>query len=127
MALTKTQVAEIRKDMMAKLAKVGKKHGITFDLGNIRFSLSDMKVGVKATVDGMLTPQQKAYDIQQIANPALPPRNSVIMMDGKAYRVDGWKSRAPKRPILLTQVLTEQVFVCPVGMVAGAEIFTKAD
>lgn len=48
MSFTPSNLKQIRKDIDAALEKVAEEHGLTFDLGNIRYSSDNFRVTLKA-------------------------------------------------------------------------------
>jgi len=103
-----------RKDANAALESVGKKYGLKIQLTNITYEQTSFRCTMKAQEVGSKTPEELKYELEQRYDKSLPKLHEVVLIGGKAYRIDGWKKRASKLPILATEVLTAKQYVFPV-------------
>jgi hypothetical protein len=94
----------LRSDLNKALEAVTKKHGITIDIGTMRYSDDDVKVSldmrtVKAGEEGM-SRSEADYKAACVFNPTLPKYGSRFTSRGKVYTICGYSSRARKYPVL---------------------------
>ncbi len=111
MALTKSQVSQIRSDLNAAMLAVATKHGIDFNLGNIRFSEDSFSGKLSAVVRGAggtntTTPTDpKALALMKTGIKYLPstfsPSASYFSKTLGKVKIIGYNNRAPAYPFVV--------------------------
>ncbi len=101
--ITKKSVMAIEKEILAAIQKISDKHGVKFTGAGGNFCAGDATLKFKMTLTnpakGSITTEQRAYDLHSPMYD-LPKRGEVVELQGELYELIGWKTRAPKYPIL---------------------------
>lgn len=110
--MNKSKANAIMKDVEAALQKVAETHQVSFRFKGGRFT------------DSVLTPRIEICDLGsdgEVVTPELSALRKVkpdwegreFRIEGEAFKVIGWRARAPKRPILAKSLTTGKVYVFP--------------
>lgn len=89
----KATLKALRSEMEAVLQKYGSKANVSFEVGNMRFSDSEVDIKVKAKVNGAKTRSDSMLE-SIVANLGLN------MTNAKGDRLVEYKSRSPKYPFV---------------------------
>ena len=101
--MTKLQITDIRKRVQAVLDAEGKALGMTLKLGNITYDDDGFRTQLKGRWEDSLPEVCADYDSHQ-RRYDFPRRGSVIQFQGEHFQVHGYKKRARKRPIIITNM-----------------------
>lgn len=112
--MTKQTVKQIRIDLQVALAAVGKKHGMAFDIGTIRFDATSMRgklsgtsiVNVPNAVSVPVMDIGKANFLKYVGIHGLAATDlgRQIEMGGKRFTIVGYSPRKPKFPFELVNI-----------------------
>jgi hypothetical protein len=102
---TRSDVRSINADIQAAIQTVAKRYGVSIEVGNARYSSTEINTKVKiAVVSGTtgvaLTKEAKAYELFAPQNGITVKLGDTIAMRGKQFVIKGWNTRSPKYPIL---------------------------
>ena len=89
----KATLKALRSEMQAVLEKYGSKANVSFEVGNMRFSDSEVDIKVKAKVKGAKT--QTDALLEMVAK-----KEGLKMTNSKGDRLVAFKSRSPKYPFV---------------------------
>lgn len=120
--MTKQKVEQIRKDMNAALKEVSEKHGVSFDIGSIRYDSSSFRTTVKAYLvkDGDATDSDDARRAKFEATAkryghryGVKPEDygKKITHGGQNFILRGIKPRATKRPIVAEKISNGKMYI----------------
>ena len=115
--LNKGNIKDVRDDLTNDLMELGKKYGMTFQMGNIRYSTDQMKFTLTAYVNSQHTNTEKV-DVNKVEftkNAILYGLNAEdfgkeFIVAGKTYVICGLKPKARKYPILGADYQTGKVY-----------------
>lgn len=119
MEFTRTNLKEIREEIVSVLEVVAENHDINFNLGNItftpeKFTVKLTAISTKAADGSVLTEQAQAYlDIQKFKESIGQPIKNlgdIFIFQGEEFEIIGWKSRARKYPLIGKNVKTGKRF-----------------
>jgi hypothetical protein len=123
--MNRKQVNALRKKLNATMKGFAEAEGLAYVEGNASFDDTTVtfKVGLaEIDADGVVaTKEAKAYDSYKTWN-KLSHTNvgDTFKQNGKTFRIDGWRTRAPKRPVLTTCLEDGRQYVFPPAVVAMA-------
>jgi len=116
--LDKNTVAQIRKDVDAALAAVAAKHGITFNMGTIRFNSESMRGTLTATANNASTGLAEPLELKELKIKGIRilgiVENDLTLTYtsptlGKVKFV-GYHARKPKYPFIIEKVGSKKRF-----------------
>jgi hypothetical protein len=82
------------------LSEIGDEMGLVLKTKGMTFTESSFSGRYEAHIKGGMPKTERDY-IQRNPHLGLPPLFTVIVINGKPYKIVGWRTRATKRPILL--------------------------
>lgn len=105
----KPTLRSLREDVDQALRAVAEKHGITLSLGSIKFDATSFTGQLKATVlnpaTGVVPTEEREFHAYARMFGFEPSDyRRVVRIDGVEYRMIGFKTRAPRRPVVLERV-----------------------
>lgn len=117
----KTDLNTLRDEMNAALSQIAEKHGLTLHAGNIRYEGSGDRCTVKVTAERAGAESKEAVAFREqirFYSEAMSADDlgKTFRLHGTAYRIEGLKTRARKRPILIRDVANDKLLVCDVRM-----------
>lgn len=126
--MKKSKIQQIRKDMDAALKEVSEKHGISFEIGSIRYDDKSFRTTVKAYLvkDGDATDSDDARRAKFEATAeryghryGVKPQDygKMITYGGHRFILRGIKPRATKRPIVGEKVSDGKSYILPIKKV----------
>ncbi len=122
----KQGVRSLSEEMQEAMKVVAKKHNVTINFLSSRYSDADatfrFKTVLNAPKKGVLTAEQRNYDLHAALNP-IPPRNTVVKSSAnQLFELLGWNSRARKYPIVAKDVATNTLYKLGVSYVEDCTI-----
>lgn len=124
--LTKVTTNAIALEMQAAAAAIAKKYGVEIKTAGGKFTATDadlkFKVVVKSEKAAELKDEKARKEFAMFApwsGISADAFGKTLVVQGHKVTVTGWRSRAPKRPVVLTEIGTGKVFHAPV------EVLTK--
>lgn len=88
------------KRLQTALDKLGEQMGLVVTAKGMTFNESNFTGRYEAHIKGGMPKIERDY-IQRNPHLGLPPLFSVVQLNGKPYKIVGWRKRATKRPVLL--------------------------
>lgn len=106
---SRSDVRSINEEMEAAVQAVAKRYGLKIEVGNTRFSSTEintkLKVSVVNTKTGVgMTKEAKAYELIAPQKGIRVKLGEEIPIRGKRFIVKGWNTRSPKYPIVAEEV-----------------------
>ena len=103
MTLDRARATLVMEDMKMVLKVIGAKYDLNLGNFNLKYTKDGVSVKFDMTLEGGLTPQEKKYDTYR-AKFNLPPRGTVIMLDGTDYKLVGLRFGGPHKMVLLERL-----------------------
>ena len=107
-AFDRANLTSLQTDVEGALAKVGKRLGVSFEIGNIRFSETQATISIEAAtirngkslckMESDFLRNADLYDMKE------SDLNREFALGGKQWRVAGCRPRAKKFPIICTNI-----------------------
>ncbi len=91
----RSNLGKLRLDLAKVLEDFGADNNIDFNLGNIRFSISEFRVTVEAKVHGATTFSDSVFEAKVEENNLTL---KAVVKDGNVYKLTGYKARRKKYP-----------------------------
>jgi len=88
------------KRLQSALDKIGDQMGLVLTAKGMTFSESNFSGRYEAHLKGGMPKIERDY-IQRNPHLNLPPLFTIVELNGKPYKIVGWRKRATKRPVLL--------------------------
>src|SRR5262245_28318173 len=101
----RTNLRALREELDASLAAIGKKHGVSFQIGKIRFQETTFKASIECSTTGtngeVNDPRRQAYvNYAQMFGLKAEWLDRPFVFAGETFTVCGLKPKATRLPIL---------------------------
>ena len=108
---SRSDVRSINSEIEQAIQSIAKRYGLRIEVGNSRFSSTEINTKVKVSVvdtkTGVgMTKEAKAYELLASQNGIRVKLGEEVTLRGKRFIVKGWNTRSPKYPIVAEEVST---------------------
>ena len=126
----KKNLEALRQDMNAALKAIEAQYGIQINVGNARFSDNEVTFKTKCNTlgEGGKAQTKEAANWKLYATMEGVGQFSVgdrVEIQGRIFEIEGWNTRAKKKPIEIREVATGNQFKCNKGALMGKLPMTK--
>lgn len=101
---------KVAKEIKSAMDKIAKKHGLKIKYGRFSYTDEDVSVKVTARLGNAVSPEVANYNIYKDLYD-LPKLGTKIMLSGMPHTVKGFKSRAKKYPIIVTDTMGQEYVI----------------
>ena len=120
----------LRQDMNAALAAIEAQYGIKIHVGNASFSDNEVTFKTKCNTisEGGKAQTKEANQWKMYAELNGVGQFSVgdrVQINGRIFEIEGWNTRAKKKPVMIKEVATGNSFKCMRGALMGKLPMTK--
>lgn len=110
-------VRETARDVVSELQQYAKDNGLVIERGNCSFDDTFFNLKIKVTIKGSDT--QEMRDLKQHIGwlDEHIDLNKVADINGKSFKLVGYKTRATKKPYIIQDVKSNSEYVCSEDLV----------
>jgi hypothetical protein len=102
----------IREKFEAKMSELKQETGISFDMGSMSYNPDGESASFKVKIEvGDAIPQTVKDYNRYVGILELPILGTKIKLNGKVFKTSGFRTKARKKPILITDVITGKEYI----------------